>query len=63
MIRYIKDRTGKVLGWFEDIGKKTYIHNYSGVMQGWYDHETNTTHDYRGTLIGWDNQLMTLLSN
>lgn len=58
---WIKDWTGKKLGYTEWSGTKLWLCDFYGRKLGYYDKSTNCTHDFYGRRVGQGNTLMTLL--
>lgn len=41
----IQDNTGKIIGWFEDVGTKIWITDFYGRKLGYYDKQANETRE------------------
>jgi hypothetical protein len=59
----VRDRAGKVLGWYEDNGVSGRINarDASGRWLGYYDKKLNETRDAAGRLIARGNVLPSLV--
>jgi hypothetical protein len=57
----LRDRGGRLLGWREAHGDRVEGRDKTGRLRGWYDRRHNHTRDAAGMLIGWGDQLNTLI--
>ena len=58
----IQEWTGRIIGWLqvESNGDKT-LTDFQGSILGYYHVNNDYTTDFYGRIIGWGDQLMTLL--
>ena len=61
MKNYIKDSSGRVLGWTQDNGNIESAYDKSGRYLGKYDSRVNKTYDSHGRLISTGNTLAYLI--
>jgi hypothetical protein len=59
----VRDRAGKVLGWYEDndVSGRINARDASGRWAGYYDKKLNETRDAAGRLIARGNVLPSLI--
>lgn len=58
---WIKDWTGKLLGYTEQSGTRLWLYDWYGRKLGYYDSSTGKTHDWQGRIVAQGNTLMMLL--
>ncbi|MBR6826489.1 MAG: hypothetical protein IKM59_08085, partial [Oscillospiraceae bacterium] len=58
---YIKDWTGRQLGYTELRGNRLWLHDWQGKMLAYYDKSTNKTYDWQGKMLTQGNTLMMML--
>ena len=58
---WIKDWTGKKLGYTEQSGNRLWLYDWTGRKLGYYDSSTGKTYDWTGRIVGQGNTLMTML--
>lgn len=58
---WIKDWTGKLLGYTEWSGSRLWLYDWTGRKIGYYDRSTSKTYDWTGRIVGQGNILMTML--
>ena len=58
---WIKDWTGKLLGYTEQRGTRLWLHDWQGRQLGYYDSSTGKTYDWHGRMVAQGNALMMLL--
>ena len=58
---YIRDWTGRMIGYTEERGNRLWLHNWQGKMIAYYDKSTNRTHDWQGRMLTQGNTLMMML--
>ena len=61
MKNYIKDSSGRVLGWTQDNGSMQSAYDKSGRYLGKYDSKSNKTYDVSGRLLSTGNTLAVLI--
>ena len=61
MKNYIKDSSGRVLGWTQDNGGIESAYDKSGRYLGKYDSRVNKTYDPSGRLLSTGNTLAVLI--
>jgi hypothetical protein len=57
----LRDRTGRLLGWIEAVGRLLQAKDRHGTIIGWYDPRQNVTRDRTGTLVGTGDLLSAML--
>jgi hypothetical protein len=62
-MREIRAPGGNVRGYLKEVGDRTELIAKGGRLLGFYDHTKNQTIASGGRVIGWGNQLMTLLED
>ena len=63
MKSYIKDKSGRVLGWIQSYNVNFLAaYNISGRCVGRYDIRSNKTYDISGRFLYYGNMLSTLIS-
>lgn len=58
---YIKDWTGRILGYTELRGNRLWLHDWQGKMIAYYDKSINKTCDWQGKMLFQGNALMNML--
>jgi len=60
---WLRTRTGEVLGRIEhdQYSGRSSVYDKYGALKGWYDRNTNTTHDNIGRVVGFGDQLNSLV--
>lgn len=61
MKNLIKGASGQILGWTVDIGPRINLFGRDGNLLGWYDRNTDKTHDRSGNVVAFGNQVSMLL--
>ena len=61
MKNYIKDSSGRILGWTQDNGSIESAYDKSGKYLGKYDSRVNKTYDISGRLLSTGNTLSALI--
>jgi len=57
----LKDNWGKIIGWTDEQGNRTWLTDENGTRLGYYDENYNQTFDQNGRKVGDGNILGTLL--
>jgi len=61
MRRYLKDNSGNLLGWRQQMGRRINGYTASGWIVGWYDPVMNSTHNSHGHRVGTGDLLSGLI--
>ena len=61
MRQNLRDNTGKLLGWRQQIGRNVRGYIATGWPVGWYDPVMNITYDHHGHRIGTGDFLSSLI--
>ena len=61
MKNYIKDSSGRILGWIQDNGSIESAYDKHGRYLGKYDSRVNKTYDISGRLLSTGNTLSALI--
>lgn len=61
MRQYLRDNSGNLLGWRQQMGRRTNGYTAAGSPVGWYDPVMNATHNINGHRIGTGDLLATLI--
>jgi len=61
MKNYIKNSSGRILGWTQDNGSIESAYDKSGKYLGKYDSRVNKTYDISGRLLSTGNTLSALI--
>ena len=59
----VKDFYGRVIGWVETQGTKTFAKDFYGRVLGTYDSRDNLTRDFYGRVLTRGNTVMGLIYN
>jgi YD repeat-containing protein len=51
MQRNVKNRLGQLLGWTREDNRTQYAYDRQGRLLGWYNKQTDHTHDRGGRLL------------
>ena len=57
----LRDRTGRLLGSIEAVGRLLQAKDRNGSVVGWYDPRTNQTRDKSGIIVGTGDLLAALI--
>lgn len=61
MRQYLKDNSGNLLGWRQQMGRRINGYAPAGWLVGWYDPVMNATHDSHGHRVGSGDLLASLI--
>lgn len=61
MRQYLRDGSGKLLGWRQQVGRQIRGYAADGSPAGWYDPAINVTYDRNGRRVGTGDLLASLI--
>lgn len=61
MRQYLRDNSGNLLGWRQQVGLRINGYTAAGWLVGWYDPKFNATHNSNGHRVGTGDLLSSLI--
>ena len=61
MRQHLRDNSGNLLGWRQQVGQRINGYTAAGWLVGWYDPKFNATHNSHGHRVGTGDLLASLI--